>query len=235
MKCFSAFHLKTSATIILPDTGSSKDSLFSCLQNGLMDISFGDTAKNSLRKLGGGTHGRTGTGRWHIKPSGKSEVVSPTYPSCPWAFGCLCPEVADLVWERSPCFFHPTTVALILGSLQMSSRKDLPTIFFSWLHILIMTAELWRALVKHKFWEETKYWLARLLFPKSLLNCCSVSLLTEPDNLIPSYMFSWSASYCRLCRKLCFVAKFTCSILADTLPFIQNIYKWRTFTMPPFW
>lgn len=50
--CF-LFQDSFSATIILPDTGSSKDGLFSCLQNRLMDISFGDTARNSLRKAGG--------------------------------------------------------------------------------------------------------------------------------------------------------------------------------------
>lgn len=31
---------------------------------------------------------------------------------------------------KCPCFSHPTTVALALGSLEMSSCKDLPIIFF---------------------------------------------------------------------------------------------------------
>lgn len=46
-----------SAAIILPDAGSLRDILFSCLQNGLMDISFRDTARNSLQKAGGGDGG----------------------------------------------------------------------------------------------------------------------------------------------------------------------------------
>lgn len=69
-------------------------------------------------------------GGWKRKPSNMSEVVSPTNSSCSQAFGYLCAEVADLAWEKSSCFFHPTTVALIIGRLEMSSRKSLPIIFF---------------------------------------------------------------------------------------------------------
>lgn len=175
MKCFSSFCLKTPFQLLqsCQILKVERTAYFLAFRTRWW---FGDTAENTLRKtLRGGGGG------------GESQVTCQRLclQQIFAVHGHLAPFALRLqAGEKSLCFFHPNTVALVLSSLEMPSCKDLPVIFFPG-----YIRELWQQNCEDH-WpniiseREIKHRLAGLWFPGGLFMCSSVPTGVQLLNLI---------------------------------------------------